>query len=212
MREHRAQRVRLGVARIDRECFAEQLLRLGVFFGINRVVREHQPRADVVRIQLQRLLQMLLRRLRIARCESACETEMRLGIFRELLHRRRKTFRGECEIIFQQREFAVRKIRVGKSRGRFFHRVEKKLHHALRVRAEEDRRLSQRHAIRRFAIRPLTLPAEAIHFLLQRLRALRVAIRAEHIVAREPQPQRIRKAFERLGNHFARLGILSGCH
>ena len=197
VREHRTQCVRLGVARIRAQHLGDLLVRLWIILGINRVIREQHVRSGVVWIQLQHLRDLLRRRLVVARCERPREAEVRLRIFRKLLHRRRKTFRCEREVVLRQREFAVREIRAGKIRAQLFHRIEKQFRHALRIRTEQDRRLSQRHAIRRLAVGPLTLIAKTIHLLLHHPRALRFTIREEDIVAEQPQLHRIREALQR---------------
>ena len=212
IREHGAQRVRLGMARIDLQHLGELLAGLGVIFRINSVIRDEHARTGVTWIQLQHLFDLLLLRLVVARRECPRKAEVRLCVSGKFLHRRREALRCEREVVLRQREFAVREIRAGKIRAQFFHRIEKQLRHALRIRTEQDRRLAERHAIRRLAVGPLTLPAETIHLLLHLLRALRVTIRAEDIIAREPQPQRIRKPLQRRGDRLLRLAIFPRRH
>ena len=212
IREHGAQRVRLGMARIDLQHLGELLAGLGVIFRINSVIRDEHARTGVTWIQLQHLIDLLLRRLVVARRECPRKAEVRLCVSGKFLHRRREALRCEREVVLRQREFAVREIRAGKIRAQPFHRIEKQLRHALRIRTEQDRRLAQSHAIRRLAVGPLALTAEAVHLLLHLLRALRVAVCAEHFVAREPQPHRIRKTLECLADRLLRLAIFPRCH
>ena len=154
MRHHCPIGPRIRLDRIRGDDFRDKLLRPLVILGINAAVGQLEQTRDVLGIDLQRRIQRSGRDLAIAALVSASAAGMEIGVVGQNFQTGFKRFRRERKIVFLQRQLAPREINIAQLRVGLLRDREDTFQHVLRVSAQQQRRTSKHHQVRRLTIGP----------------------------------------------------------
>ena len=208
-RENRAIGVCLRVLRIDFQSGSQGVARFVIIFGIDVVISEQEVRTDVVRIELQGLLESLDHCLAIARGIRPRQAEPDIRILGKFLGSSEKRLRGEGKIILVERQSAAGEIAFPEFGVLLSHGIKKQLENPLRVAADQQRDLSQRNTVHRGAISPFARPGQPFELEELRVRLLGSTGTSQSPVGVEPETEIEGKPCDRLDHGLPRLPVSS---
>ena len=123
--------------------------------------------------------------------------------FAENLHR-------QTIILLVEGQIAAGQVSLAQVRVGFFGLVEEIFQDQFRLRAQPQRRPTERNQVRGVPIHPFVRAAQLVDFLQQLARLVRVAVGIEDVATQQSQTDTRTVARQRVAQHGLRLGITAG--